>query len=109
MTPPDPPRYLAPEGAEVWRRLWSRSDHEAAGPAIVELALTICEQVDERLRLRANVLRNGEWRDRVALRSLDLQITSGLATFHDRTTAHGSSDRSSFDDLFAALVDGTEP
>lgn len=108
MTTPPAPRYLAAEGGEVWARLWARADYEAAGPAVVELALTVCEQIDERLRLRAAVLRHGEWRDRVALRALDLQITTGLAAFHDRT-AHGSTDRTSFDDLLAALVDDTEP
>jgi hypothetical protein len=44
-----------------------------------EQVLMLCEQADERAALRVKVLRDGEWRERAALRALDAQIMDGLA------------------------------
>lgn len=40
----------------------------------LDLVLVLCESVDERSALRARVIREADWRDRVALRALDAQI-----------------------------------
>lgn len=73
--PPDPPRPLGREGRKVWDRTW-----RAAGgqPVDEEALLVLCEQCDERVWLRAQVLKNKLWRDRAALRALDAQVAAGL-------------------------------
>ncbi|HEX5119830.1 MAG TPA: hypothetical protein VFW65_31985 [Pseudonocardiaceae bacterium] len=42
--------------------------------------LLVCEQMDERVALRVRVLKEGDWRLRSALRTIDRQIASGLAS-----------------------------
>lgn len=73
---PEPPRPLGTQG----RKLWDRT-HRAAGGAPVdeEALLMLCEQTDERVTLRLKVIRDKDWRQRSALRSLDAQIAAGLA------------------------------
>ena len=39
----------------------------------------MCETMDERSQLRLSVLRGSDWRDRVALRSIDDQLASMLS------------------------------
>jgi hypothetical protein len=41
--------------------------------------MLVCEAYDERTSLRAQVMTDGDWRDRVGLRSLESQITSMLS------------------------------
>ena len=45
----------------------------------VELLLLTCEQLDERQALRLTVLREGDWRERAALRALDKAVQDGLS------------------------------
>lgn len=50
-------------------------------PAIhLEHILLLCETLDERTALREQVFAGSEWRDRVALRTLDHQILNMLAS-----------------------------
>jgi hypothetical protein len=61
-------------------------------PSDLDLVLMLCETMDERVMMRLHVLRGGDdfdWRDRVALRSLDDQVRSLLALL-----AFSPSDRS---------------
>jgi len=39
----------------------------------------LCEHIDERQQLRFKVLKDGDWRERAALRSLDKQIVEELS------------------------------
>lgn len=71
---PDPPRPLGPEGTRMWARVWHGGRSWISGSSDLDLVLLLCESMDERLSLRMRVLRGGDWRDRVALRSLDSQI-----------------------------------
>lgn len=75
---PDPPRPLAAAGSALWVRAW---DHGKAWMATtdVELLLLTCEQLDERQALRLTVLREGDWRERAALRALDKAVQDGLS------------------------------
>lgn len=74
--PPTPPRPLGHAGMALWQRIW-----HAAGPdfSATELLLNLAEMEDERLALRVQVLRDQDWRDRVALRALDAQRIPSLA------------------------------
>lgn len=75
---PEPPRPLATAGSALWERAW---DHGKAWMAAtdVELLLLTCEQLDERQALRLTVLREGDWRERAALRALDKAVQDGLS------------------------------
>lgn len=77
--PPDPPRPLGPAGRDLWDRVWNAGARWLARDLDSETLLITCEQVDERQALRVKVLREGNWRDRSALRALDAQILAGLS------------------------------
>lgn len=75
----EPLRPLGVFGLALWQRIltsgapWIRLSIDG------ELIQMVCEQVDERARLRAVVLQDaGDWRSRRALRELDRQIASLL-------------------------------
>ena len=75
---PDPPRPLGDPGRGLWDRAWEQGRAWLA-ESDVEILLLTCEQMDERQRLRVSVLRDGDWRERAGLRSLDKQIQDGLS------------------------------
>jgi hypothetical protein len=78
--PPEPPRPLGPEGRKMWTRVWEYGRAWVAPGSDLDFVLMLCESMDERVMLRVAVLRGtGDWRDRVALRNLDEQITNMLA------------------------------
>lgn len=79
LTPPAPRRPLGLAGTELWERTW----RVAHVPPDEDQLLQLCEQVDERAALRFSVLKDGDWRDRNALRQLDTQVTAGLVTLAD--------------------------
>jgi hypothetical protein len=45
----------------------------------IELLQVVAEQIDERVALRMRVLKQNDWRDRAALRSLDAQVLDCLS------------------------------
>lgn len=67
-------RELGPDGADLWTRLWSMRKPWISPEVDLDHVTLLCEAVDERVALRRRVLADGDWRDRVALRSLDDQI-----------------------------------
>lgn len=71
---PEPLRPLGQEGRRMWDRIWSMGNKWISADIDVDHVTVLCESVDERVALRVKVLRDGEWRDRVALRALDEQI-----------------------------------
>lgn len=73
---PKPRRPLGKAGTEAWRRIWAQHAKWVSRDIDNEFVLVLCETYDERAILRPAVLREGEWRDRVALRNLDAQIIS---------------------------------
>lgn len=77
--PPEPPRPLGPEGMRLWKRIWEAGRAWVSPTSDIEHVLILCETMDERSQLRLNVLRGSDWRDRVALRSIDNQLTSMLS------------------------------
>ncbi len=77
--PPEPPRPLGPEGMKLWKRVWEAGRAWISPTSDIEHVLIMCETMDERSQLRLNVLRGADWRDRVALRSIDSQIASMLS------------------------------
>lgn len=77
---PTPLRPLLAEGARLWGRVWSEGAVWLSPATDIELVQMLAETMDEREQLRAVVLSGeGEWRDRVALRSIDDQIKSMLS------------------------------
>lgn len=78
--PPEPPRPLGPEGLRLWLRVWEAGRAWISATSDIEHVLIMCETMDERSQLRLNVLRGSDWRDRVALRSIDSQLTSMLSS-----------------------------
>lgn len=77
--PPEPHRPLGSAGRALWDRVWTSAANWVSLDTDGEQVLITCEQVDERQALRVAVLREGNWRDRAALRALDAQIMDGLA------------------------------
>lgn len=71
---PEPLRELGPEGLRVWVRVWTMGSSWIQASVDIDHVMILCESIDERSILRLDVLENGEWRDRVALRTLDEQI-----------------------------------
>lgn len=76
---PEPPRPLGPEGLRLWNRVWDAGRAWVSPSSDIEHVLIMCETMDERSQLRLAVLRGSDWRDRVALRSIDNQLASMLS------------------------------
>ncbi|MBM3659485.1 MAG: phage terminase small subunit P27 family [Actinobacteria bacterium] len=76
---PDPTRPLGPPGRELWDRAWTAGAAWIARTDL-ELLLMTCEQLDERVALRAHALQSpGDLDRRRALRDLDKQIVGNLS------------------------------
>ena len=77
--PPDmlPLHPLGVAGLALWSRVWAANDGTLLNidSHIVQM---LCECVDERVALRLRVFVEGDWRDRVALRTLDGEIEKML-------------------------------
>lgn len=76
---PTPPRPLGSDGLATWQRIWSGGRIWISPATDLEHVMLVCEAYDERTSLRAQVMTDGDWRDRVGLRSLESQITSMLS------------------------------
>lgn len=76
---PEPPRQLFEYGQQLWDRAWSLGTRWVSPVSDIELLLTVCEQVDERVRLRASVWNNNRADERRALRELERQIVQNLS------------------------------
>ena len=75
----EPLRPLGQFGLALWDRVWTSGASWIRGSIDGELIQMVCEQVDERARLRNVVLQDAnDWRSRRALRELDRQIASML-------------------------------
>jgi hypothetical protein len=77
--PPAPLRELGPAGLQTWERIWGRAIHWLSPDSDIDFVQLLCEAIDERDALRVQVLRDGDARDRRALRNLEAQIMSGLS------------------------------
>jgi hypothetical protein len=77
---PEPPRPLGAEGFKLWNRIWASGKTWLSPDSDIELVTILCESMDERTQLRLAVLRGTDWRDRVALRSLEGQLVSILSS-----------------------------
>ena len=77
--PPDmiPLHPLGVAGLALWRRVWAANDGTLLNidSHIIQM---LCESVDERVALRLRVFTEGDWHDRVALRTLDGEIEKML-------------------------------
>jgi hypothetical protein len=78
-TPPEPHRPLGTAGRQFWERVWNVGFTWISPQMDVELLQIVSEQIDERAALRVKVLREGDWRDRTALRALDSQVLDCLS------------------------------
>lgn len=76
---PEPLRPLGQEGRRMWDRIWTSAQTWIAPSTDIELVQMACEAMDERVMLRVAVFREGDWRDRVALRSLDRDLRNMLS------------------------------
>lgn len=77
---PVPLRPLLNQGQRMWERIWSEGAIWLSPHTDIELVQMLAETMDEREGLRGYVLSGeAEWRDRVALRSIDDQIKSMLS------------------------------
>jgi hypothetical protein len=80
--PPEPPRPLGPEGRRLWARVWDAGRGWVSPGSDLDMVLMLAETLDERVALRLRLLKAGDaadWRERVALRALDEQITQLLS------------------------------
>lgn len=76
---PEPPRQLFEYGQQLWNRAFSLGRRWISPQSDLELLLMTCEQVDERVRLRASVWNNNRADERRALRELERQIQTNLS------------------------------
>jgi hypothetical protein len=76
---PIPHRPLGPAAQQFWERVWSVGFTWISPQMDVELLQMVAEQIDERVALRMRVLKQNDWRDRAALRSLDAQVLDCLS------------------------------
>ena len=76
---PIPPRPLGQEGMKLWDRIWNSGRTWISPTSDMELVTILCESMDERTQLRLTVLRGSDWRDRVALRTLESQLITILS------------------------------
>ena len=76
---PVPHRPLGPAAQQFWERVWSVGFTWISPQMDVELLQMVAEQIDERVALRMRVLKQNDWRDRAALRSLDAQVLDCLS------------------------------
>jgi len=76
---PEPVRPLGQAGLMFWHRVWAVGFAWISLNTDIELLQIVCEQIDERQALRVRVLRDGDWRDRTALRALDAQVLDCLS------------------------------
>ncbi|MCF8542447.1 MAG: hypothetical protein K9G24_05120 [Candidatus Nanopelagicales bacterium] len=77
---PDPLRPLEIEGRRMWDRVWGQGAVWLSPATDAEVVQMLAEAMDERVVLRALVMSGDhDWRDRIALRSLDDQIKSMLS------------------------------
>jgi hypothetical protein len=73
-------RPLLHQGQRLWERIWGDGAVWLSPHTDIELVQLLAETVDERESLRSFVMSGqAEWRDRVALRSIDDQIKSMLS------------------------------
>jgi hypothetical protein len=78
-TAPEPHRPLGSAGRMFWDRVWNVGFTWISPQMDTELLQIVSEQIDERAALRVKVLREGDWRDRSALRALDSQVLDCLS------------------------------
>lgn len=76
---PEPLRELGEAGFAMWARVWSGGRAWVSPSTDIELVQLLCESMDERIHLRGLVLAGGDWRDRVALRTVESDIRSMLS------------------------------
>ena len=62
----------------MWRRIWAMNAPWIDRERDIEVVLLVCEQTDERTRLRELVTLEDGWRDRGGLRTLESQIADRL-------------------------------
>lgn len=86
---PDPPRPLGTAGLALWGRAWQTARRWLSPETDLELLLIVCEQLDERIALRIQVLRESKPEDRKALRDIDKQVVSGLSLLGFTPTDRG--------------------
>lgn len=73
-TAPKPPRPLGPLGMDFWERTWDAGYVWMSPSSDIDMLLLACELLDERAALREEVLAEGDWRQRSALRAMDKQL-----------------------------------
>jgi hypothetical protein len=78
---PEPHRVLGEAGRNLWDRVWRSCAAWLRPESDAEQVLLVCEQTDERARLRDMVLADpSAWRERKALRELEKQLMAGLGS-----------------------------
>jgi hypothetical protein len=76
---PEPHRQLFQFGRDLWDRVWALGQTWISPNTDIELLLMVCEQIDERAKLRTSVWNSGRIDERKALRSLEKQIVENLS------------------------------
>ncbi len=76
---PEPSRELEAAGLELWDRVWSMGHTWISASTDIDLLLILCEQMDERVWLRSQVLATGGNDERRSLRMLERAIVENLS------------------------------
>lgn len=76
---PEPPRKLFEPGLELWNRVWASGVAWVSPVTDIDLLLLVCEQIDERFKLRGQVWQSNRSDERAALRRLEQQIVQNLS------------------------------
>lgn len=78
-TIPEPSRQLFQFGLELWNRAWATGHSWISPNTDIDLLLLVCEQMDERAKLRTQVWNEGRNDERKALRQLERAIVDNLS------------------------------
>ena len=76
---PQPTRQLFEPGQELWERVWTMGHTWLSYSTDIDLLLLVCEQLDERSKLRTTVWNENRNDERKALRALEKQIVENLS------------------------------
>ncbi len=68
---PEPLRPLGWEGKKTWDNIWASGSSWVSHATDIQIIQLLCECEDERQSIRVLVYEGKDWRDRVALRSIE--------------------------------------
>lgn len=83
---PEPPGTLGDAGREAWERLWTNGRHWLSTQLHLDILTRLCEAHDERLAIRAQIVRDGMTQDGCKGQPVPHPLFGRLAVVEDTMT-----------------------